>query len=98
MGARILECCALRDRIWACFQSLLASLMSYDADVWQVRRWWQEKKAVVQAQLWAGTYQFRELRRIQGKEGVTEMWAELDALGLELFNGWTERLNNPIPS
>ncbi|MHC5939530.1 hypothetical protein, partial [Nostoc sp.] len=45
----------------------------YNADVWQVRRWWQEKKAVVQAQLLAGTYRFRELRLIRGKERVTEM-------------------------
>jgi hypothetical protein len=28
----------------------------YNSDVWQVRRWWDEKKALVQAQLLAGTY------------------------------------------
>ena len=55
----------------------------YNADVWQVRRWWQEKKVLVQAQLRAGTYQFRELRLIRGKERVTEMWASLDALVLK---------------
>ncbi|MEH2000890.1 MAG: reverse transcriptase/maturase family protein [Nostoc sp.] len=55
----------------------------YNADVWQVRRWWAEKKALVQAQLLAGTYRFRELRRIRGKERVTEMWASLDALVLK---------------
>jgi hypothetical protein len=43
-----------------------------DSDVWQVRRWWDEKKALVQAQLLAGTYRFRELRRIRGRERVTE--------------------------
>jgi hypothetical protein len=55
----------------------------YNSDVWQVRRWWQEKKALVQAQLLAGTFRFRELRRIRRKERVTESWASLDALVLK---------------
>jgi hypothetical protein len=55
----------------------------YNSDVWQVRRWWEEKKALVQAQLLAGTYRFRELRRIRGRERVTEYWASLDALVLK---------------
>ena len=32
-----------------------------NSDVWQVRRWWEEKKPLLQQQLRAGTYRFREL-------------------------------------
>jgi hypothetical protein len=55
----------------------------YNSDVWQVRRWWGEKKARLQVQLLAGTFRFRELRRFYGKERVTEYWASLDALVLK---------------
>lgn len=65
---------------WLCVKR---QLYHYNADVWQVRRWWQEKKTQVQAQLLAGTFRFRELRLIRGKERVTEMWASLDALVLK---------------
>src|SRR5919199_1108379 len=55
----------------------------YNSDVWQGRRWWEEKKALVQAKHLTGTYRFRELRRIRGRERVTEYWASLDALVLK---------------
>lgn len=70
----------------------------YNADVWQVRRWWAEKKVLVQALLLAGTYRFRELRRIRGKERVTEMWASLDALVLKAMAiVLTQHLNRIFP-
>ena len=38
----------------------------FNSDVWQVRRWWHEKKPILQKLLLSGNYQFRELRQIQG--------------------------------
>jgi hypothetical protein len=38
----------------------------FNNDVWQVRRWWEEKKPQLQALLRSGSYQFRELRAIMG--------------------------------
>ena len=37
----------------------------FNGDVWQLRRWWTEKKAYVQKLLLDGQYQFRELRLIR---------------------------------
>ncbi|NEO63348.1 MAG: hypothetical protein F6J98_24080 [Moorea sp. SIO4G2] len=55
----------------------------YNADVWQVRRWWHEKKPQIQAQIVSGQYQFRELRLIRGEEQSFEWWSSLDALVLK---------------
>lgn len=52
-------------------------------DVWQVRRWWDEKKPLLQAQLLAGTYRLREQRLIRGAEGRVELWSAMDALVLK---------------
>ena len=54
-----------------------------NADVWQLRRWWHEKKPVLQAQIMAGNFQFRELRLIRGEEKSIEWWSSLDALVLK---------------
>ena len=40
----------------------------FNGDVWQIRRWWTEKKADVQKLLLAGQYRFRELRLIRGED------------------------------
>ncbi|NER92201.1 reverse transcriptase/maturase family protein [Moorena sp. SIO3A2] len=48
-----------------------------NADVWQVRRWWHEKKPLIQGQILSGQYQFRELRLIRGKEESFEWWSSL---------------------
>jgi len=55
----------------------------FNSDVWQVRRWWDEKKTILQGQLRSGTYQFRELRLIRGEEQFIEYWSSLDALVLK---------------
>jgi hypothetical protein len=55
----------------------------YNNDVWQVRRWWTEKKPQLQAELLAGTYRFREQRLIRGEERTVELWAAMDALVLK---------------
>ncbi|WAN68866.1 reverse transcriptase/maturase family protein [Moorena producens JHB] len=54
-----------------------------NADVWQVRRWWHEKKPLIQGQIRSGHYQFRELRLIRGKEESNEWWSSMDALVLK---------------
>ncbi|NEO79490.1 reverse transcriptase/maturase family protein [Moorena sp. SIO4G3] len=55
----------------------------YNGDVWHLRRWWGEKKPILQQQLRAGQYRFRELRLIQGRERTVEWWSSLDALVLK---------------
>ena len=55
----------------------------FNGDVWQIRRWWAEKKAYVQRLLLAGQYRFRELRLIRGKDRDVEWWSSLDALVLK---------------
>ena len=52
-------------------------------EVWQVRRWWTETKPILQAQLLAGTYWFREQRLIRGSERTVELWHAMDALVLK---------------
>ena len=54
-----------------------------NADIWQLRRWWHEKKPVLQAQILSGNFQFRELRLIRGEEKSIEWWSSLDALVLK---------------
>ncbi|MBD2203731.1 hypothetical protein H6G33_21270 [Calothrix sp. FACHB-1219] len=44
----------------------------FNSDVWQVRRWWQEKKLRLQQLLRAGSYQFRELRLFWGEDERVE--------------------------
>lgn len=58
----------------------------FNSDVWQVRRWWSEKKPVLQQQLRSGSYQFRELRLIRGEEQSIEFWSSLDALVLKAMS------------
>lgn len=55
----------------------------HNNDVWQVRRWWAEKKPWLQAQLLAGTYRLWEQRLIRGAERTVELWAAMDALVLK---------------
>ena len=65
----------------------------FNGDVWQVRRWWQEKKPILQQQLRDGSFQFRELRLIRGEERLIEWWSSLDALVLKaMSNVLTEHL------
>ena len=58
----------------------------FNSDVWQVRRWWDEKKLHLQQQLRSGSYQFRELRLIRGEEQSIEYWSSLDALVLKAMS------------
>ena len=55
----------------------------HNSDVWQLRRWWDEKKRLIVAQLRSGTYRFREQRRVSGRGDVKEIWSALDALVLK---------------
>ena len=55
----------------------------FNSDVWQIRRWWTEKKADVQRLLLAGQYQFRELRLIRGEDRDVEWWHSMDVLMLK---------------
>ena len=55
----------------------------FNADVWQVRRWWDEKKLLLQQQLRSGSYLFRGLRLFWGEEQLVESWSSLDALVLK---------------
>ncbi|NEP55252.1 MAG: hypothetical protein F6K65_43320 [Moorea sp. SIO3C2] len=45
-----------------------------NADVWQVRRWWHEKKPLIQGQIRSGHYQFRELLLIRCIEAYFQRW------------------------
>ena len=58
----------------------------FNSDVWQVRRWWQEKKPLLQQQLRSGSYQFRELRLFWGEKQLIEYWSSLDALVLKAMS------------
>ena len=55
----------------------------FNGDVWQLRRWWTEKKAYIQKLLLAGQYRFRELRLIRGTDRDVEWWSSMDALVLK---------------
>ncbi|MGH1394619.1 MAG: hypothetical protein ACRAVC_11375 [Trichormus sp.] len=55
----------------------------FNSDVWQVRRWWQEKKLRIQQLLRAGSYQFRELRLFWGEDERVEYWSSMEALVLK---------------
>ena len=55
----------------------------HNNDVWQLRRWWAEKKPLLVAQLRAGTYRFREQRCVRGQGEVKEIWSAQDALVLK---------------
>lgn len=65
---------------WVCLRRLD---YHYNHDVWQLRRWWDEKKPLIVAQLLAGTYRFRELRVVHSQGEVKEIWAAQDALVLK---------------
>lgn len=52
-------------------------------NLWQVRRWWEEKKPELQAQLLTGRYRFRAQRLIRGAERTVELWGAMDALVLK---------------
>ena len=58
----------------------------FNSDVWQVRRWWHEKKPILQKLLLSGNYQFRELRQIQGEDHLIEFWSSQDALVLKAMS------------
>ncbi len=58
----------------------------FNSDVWQVRRWWDEKKPLLQQQLRSGTYQFRELRQFWGEDQLIEYWSSQDALVLKAMS------------
>ena len=58
----------------------------FNGDIWQLRRWWSEKKAYIQKLLLAGQYRFRELRLIRGKDRDVEWWSSLDALVLKAIS------------
>ncbi|NEP14914.1 MAG: hypothetical protein F6K14_33005 [Symploca sp. SIO2C1] len=58
----------------------------FNGDVWQVRRSWGEIKPRIQQQLLAGSYCFRELRMIRGKDRYFEWWTSLDALVLKAIS------------
>ena len=58
----------------------------FNADVWQVRRWWQEKKPLLQSQLLSGGYQFRELQLFWGQDRLIESWSSLEALVLKAMS------------
>jgi len=47
----------------------------YNNDIWHLRRWWDEKKPDLVAQLLAGNYRFRELRCVQSQGDVREIWS-----------------------
>ncbi|MEL6463214.1 MAG: hypothetical protein AAFQ91_34225, partial [Cyanobacteria bacterium J06621_15] len=55
----------------------------HNNDVWQLRRWWDEKKPQIVQQLRSGMYRFRELRRIRTPGDVKEIWCAQDALVLK---------------
>jgi len=55
----------------------------FNADVWQVRRWWHEKKPMLQQLLLSGRYLFRELRLFRGEDQMIECWSSMDALVLK---------------
>ncbi|MEH1777108.1 hypothetical protein [Nostoc sp.] len=65
---------------WVCKRRLH---YHFNSDVWQLRRWWAEKKPLIVAQLRAGTYRFREQRRVSARGEVKEIWAAQDALVLK---------------
>ena len=58
----------------------------FNSDVWQVRRWWDEKKLLLQQQLRSGCYRFRELRSFWAEEQYIEYWSSLDALVLKAMS------------
>jgi len=55
----------------------------YNNDIWHLRRWWDEKKPDLVAQLLAGNYRFRELRCVRTQGDVREIWSAPDALVLK---------------
>ncbi|NEO54368.1 MAG: hypothetical protein F6K54_15530 [Okeania sp. SIO3B5] len=55
----------------------------FNGDIWQLRRWWSEKKQQIQQLLVNGSYRFRELRRFQAKDRTIEWWCSQDALVLK---------------
>ncbi|NES66140.1 MAG: hypothetical protein F6K24_13190 [Okeania sp. SIO2D1] len=81
----LLEKIASDEAIDTAYQWLCKKRQHYhpNADVWQLRRWWHEKKPILQAQILSGNFQFRELRLIRGEEKSIEWWSSLDALVLK---------------
>ncbi|WP_038019476.1 reverse transcriptase/maturase family protein [Synechococcus sp. PCC 7335] len=71
------------DRAYAWLSNARKDYHHNNDDVWQVRRWWTQKKPILQAQLLAGTYRFQEQRLIRGKERIVELWCAMDALVLK---------------
>jgi hypothetical protein len=66
----------------------------FNSDVWQVRRWWDEKKSRRPQQLRDGTYRYRELRVFWAEDQRVEYWSSLDALVLKAMAiGLTEHLH-----
>ena len=55
----------------------------HNHDVWQLRRWWGEKKPQLMAQLRTGTYRLREQHRVFSQGEEKEIWTVRDALVLK---------------
>ena len=91
----LLEKIASDEAINAAYQWLCKKRLHYhpNADVWQVRRWWHEKKPVLQAQILSGNFQFRELRLIRGEEKSIEWWSSLDALVLKAMTSRGDKID-----
>ena len=81
----LIEKIASDEAIDAAYQWLCKKRRHYhpNADIWQLRRWWHEKKPILQGQILSGNFQFRELRLIRGEEKSIEWWSSLDALVLK---------------
>lgn len=58
----------------------------FNNDVWQLRRWWEEKKPLLIGQLLAGTFCFREQRCLRFPGEVREIWSAQDALVLKALS------------
>ncbi len=58
----------------------------FNADVWQLRRSWSEKKVLIQKLLRTGKFKFRELKLVKTRDKVIEWWHSIDALVLKAIS------------
>ncbi|NET11763.1 MAG: hypothetical protein F6K08_02370 [Okeania sp. SIO1H6] len=81
----LIEQIASHEVLEAAFQWVCAQRAHYhfNGDIWQLRRWWSEKKQQIQQLLLNGSYRFQELRRFQAKDRTIEWWCSQDALVLK---------------
>ena len=66
--------------------------------MWQLRRWWHEKKPRLVEQLRAGTYRFRELRAVRSDGEVLEIWSAQDSLVMKAMSIVLGEVLHPILS